>query len=609
MTGLRTALYFAVFALAPMALAQTPILSGEAVYQKRCAGCHEKAGDRVPSRAELQKLPAARILKALDFGVMMTIAYPMVRAEREAVATYVGSKTVDAGPAPAAFCSDRTVRVNDASKYSWNGWSAGAGNARYQTADAAGITINQVPKLKLKWAFGFEGDTSAFSQPTVIDGQVFVGSVAGVIYALRANSGCIQWTYTASGPVRTAVVAAPLGKGRHALLFGDLSGWYYAVEAETGKELWKKRIEDHEAARLTGAAAISNGIAYVPVASWEESRALNPDYQCCTFRGSVVALRVRDGSVAWKTWMIPEAPKPNGKTSVGTPRFGPSGAGVWASPTLDLKRKLLYVATGDNYSSPTTSMSDAIVALDLASGKIIWSKQTTPNDAYNSACPVKGMNCVDETGGDFDFGSSAILMKTAQGRELLLAGQKSAVVYALDPDKKGEIVWEQRVGLGGNIGGVQWGMTTDGQNVYAAVSDARYYTTALARKLDPKAGGGLTALRVANGSKAWYVPPVPCGDVPDCSPAQSAALTGIPGVVFSGSVDGHLRAYAAEDGKMVWDFNTNQPYQTVNGVPGHGGAMDGPGPVVVNGMLFVNSGYARYGAAAGNVLLAFETGE
>jgi polyvinyl alcohol dehydrogenase (cytochrome) len=312
----------------------------------------------------------------------------------------------------------------------------------------------------------------------------------------------------------------------------------------------------------------------------------------------LVALRIRDGHEVWKTYTIPE-PSANGKERNGIAGKGPSGASIWSSPTLDLKRKRIYVTTGDNFSSPATLTSDAVLALDLATGRIVWSKQVTAGDVFPS-----------EHGPDFDFGSSAMLVKTAEGRDLLVAGQKSGIVYAFDPDREGEIVWQTRVGKGGTTGGVQWGPAADGQNVYAAVSDVAGTRRPPAegipagRQLDPAKGGGLTALRIADGSKVWSVMPQAC-TTPGCSPAQSAALTVIPGVVFSGSMDGHIRGYSTEDGKVLWDFDTIQEYQTVNGAKAKGGALDGPGPVVVKGMVFVNSGYARFGGLPGNVLLAF----
>jgi polyvinyl alcohol dehydrogenase (cytochrome) len=331
----------------------------------------------------------------------------------------------------------------------------------------------------------------------------------------------------------------------------------------------------------------------VPVASSQETRSGNPDYPCCTFRGSLVAQRVRDGKQ--KTYTIPETAE-TGKNAAGNPKCGPSGASIWSVPTLDPKRNLIYVTTGDNFSSPATLTSDAVLALDPATGRIVWSRQMTAGDIFPS-----------ERGPDFDFGGSALLVKTAGGRELLLAGQKSGIVYALDPEHKGEIVWQVRVGKGSASGGVKWGMASDGQNVYASVSDVVTKPAANPgepRQLDPEKGGGLTALRIADGSRAWYAPPEAC-TTPGCSPAQSAALTAIPGVVFSGSMDGHIRGFSTEDGKILWDYDTVREFASVNGVKAKGGAMDGPGAVVVKGMVFVNSGYSRFGGLPGNVLLAF----
>ncbi len=605
--GFRLRISLALLPTAALSLFAADPPSGEALYQKRCAACHDQPSPRIPPRAALQNLYASRILRVMNSGAMMTIAYTLKRDEKEAVAAYLGRPGAEPGPPPTAFCKDRAVRVDSAAKLAWNGWSPTAANARFQPAAVAGLSIDQVKGLKLKWAYAFEGDISAYAQPAVIGGQVFVGSASGAVQALRADSGCLEWVYQAAAPVRTAISVAPLGK-RHAVIFGDQTGAVYAVEAESGELLWKKKVEEHEAALLTGAPTVFDGTVYVPVASWEETRSINPEYPCCTFRGSVVALRIRDGFQIWKTYTITEAPRELGKTAVGTPRWGPSGAGVWGSPTVDSARKLLYVATGDNYSPPATSGSDSVMAFELATGRVAWSRQVTANDAFNSACVtgVNGPNCPEGSGPDFDFGSSVILAKTPSRRDLLLAGQKSGMIYALDPDRKGELVWQTRVGKGGVIGGVQWGMASDGQNLYAATSDAIFVQKNGVRSLDPTAGGGLTALRLADGAKSWYVPPIACTSAPGCSPAQSAAVTAIPGVIFSGSMDGHLRAYSSEDGKVLWDFNTVREFSAVNGVKANGGALDGPGPVIVNGMVFVNSGYARFGGAPGNVLLAFE---
>jgi len=580
--------------------------TGEEVYKARCSGCHDQVNERVPPKDALQKMPASRIVRALDSGAMMAIAFRMNRDDRIAVASYLGTNSEIPGPPASAFCKDRTFKLS-ANPSGWNGWSPGTSNTRFQSSDLAGLSVDGVRKLKLKWAFGFDGDVAAFAAPAVLDGHIFVGSAGGVVHAIRAESGCLEWSYQANGPVRSAITAAPLDGGRrHALLFGDLTGWFYSLEAESGKLLWKTQVEEHDSTRLTGGPVAYRGVVYVPVASWEETRAADAGYPCCTFRGSVVALNIADGKQIWKTYMV-DVPRETGKNPRGDSMMGPSGVGVWSSPTLDEKRGILYVTTGDNYSRPTTELSDAVVALDLATGHVVWSKQLTAGDAFSGSCGRDAVQC----GPDFDFGSSVIPVTLADGRRLLLAGQKSGIVSALDPDKKGEIVWQTRVGKGGINGGVQWGMSTDGEFVYAAVSDlARVRSAALSANpttADPTKGGGITALRVADGSKVWSVEAKPCpqGSPAGCSPAQPAAVTGIPGAIFSGSVDGHMRAFSAEDGKILWDFDTSREFVTVNGVKAHGGSIDGPGPVVVKGMVLFNSGYPRNGGMPGNVLLAF----
>lgn len=583
-------------------------ISGADVYQKRCASCHDQAGSRAPSRDALQKLSAARILRTLDFGLMMAVAYPINRAEREAVANFLGTK-VEESPLPAsAFCSANISILSGPANEAWAGWSPSASNARYQTAERAGLAPGQVRRLKLKWALGFPGDVTAFAASSVVNGTLFVGSASGAVEAVDAKTGCIHWVFQANGPVRGAILPVTNGSAT-SLVLTDLIGWAYSLDAKTGKLIWKKRIDDHEAARLTGSSVALDGVVFIPGASWEETRSLDPQYSCCTFRGSVTALRVRDGSTVWKTYTI-DPPKETGTNSAGSAQWGPSGAPVWSAPTVDTKRGLLYVTTGDNYSVPATSTSDAVMALDLKTGRIVWTTQVLAEDAYTSACRTKGVNCPPTNGPDYDFGSSAILVSAPNGKEILVAGQKSGMVYAFDPDAKGKILWQTRVGKGGLNGGVQWGMASDGQKLYAAVNDTSGVMNTAGpvggATFDPAKGGGLTALHLEDGSKAWFAPSHPCDPPrPGCSPGQSAALTLIPGVVFSAALDGHVRAFSTEDGEMLWDFDTAQTYSTVNGVPAHGGSIDGAGPVIAGGMMFVNSGYPRNGGMPGNVLLAF----
>jgi polyvinyl alcohol dehydrogenase (cytochrome) len=492
---------------------------------------------------------------------------------------------------------------------SWAGWSPSTSNARYQPADRAGLEPAKVRRLKLKWALGFPGDVTAFAAASIVNGTLFVGSASGAVEAVDAKTGCTHWVFQANGPVRAAILPVSSGSTT-TLVFTDLIGWAYALDARSGRLIWKKRIDEHEATRLTGSSVSLNGVVFIPAASWEETRSLDPQYVCCTFRGSVTALGVRDGSMIWKTYTV-DAPRKTGTNSAGAAQWGPSGAPIWSAPTVDAKRGVLYVSTGDNYSVPATSTSDAVMALDLKTGRIVWTAQVLANDAYTSACRNKGVNCPPPNGPDFDFGSSAILVHAPNGKEMLVAGQKSGMVYAFDPDAKGKILWQTRVGKGGLNGGVQWGMASDEQKVYAAVNDTSGVMNTAGpvggATFDPVKGGGLTALHLEDGSKAWFVASHPCDPPrPGCSPGQSAALTLIPGVVFSAALDGHVRAFSTEDGEMLWDFDTAaQTYTTVNGVPAKGGSIDGAGPVVAGGMVFLNSGYPRNGGMPGNVLLAF----
>ena len=585
--------------------------SGEVVYTKYCASCHDQVGARIPTREALTKMSPARILRTLDFGLMMSIAYPMRRDEREAVAKFLGTGADDPTPPSSAFCqADRPIMSGSPGE-SWTGWGPSPANTRFQTPERAGLSARDLSRLELKWAFGFPGDVIAFAAPTILSGTMFVGSAGGAVQALDAKTGCLYWLYQANGPVRTAMTVATEG-ARHTLVFSDQNGWVYALDARTGEARWKKRVEEHEATRLTGSVAVHGGVAFVPAASWEETRSIDPGYPCCTFRGSVTAVRVRDGSLVWKTYLV-DPPRKTGATAIGTETFGPSGAGVWSTPTIDRARGVLYMTTGDNYSHPATATSDAVLALDLKTGRIVWSQQTTPGDVYNSSCGSSGPNCPSEAGPDYDFGASAMLVRAPTGRDVLVAGQKSGVVYALDPANKGKLLWQTRVGKGSANGGVQWGMASDGRHVYVSVSDVVRPPGGIGgaapighAQLDPTQGGGLTALNIADGTQVWFAASTPCNPPrPGCSPAQPAAVTAMPGAVFSGSMDGHLRAFSTADGKLLWDFDTELTYTTLNGVPATGGSIDGAGPVLAGGMMFVNSGYPRFGGTPGNVLLAF----
>ncbi len=583
------------------------------VFAKHCASCHQSdagAKGRVPQIDVLRTMTSTAIQKTLEVGIMKAQAAPLSADERLKVATYLGITTTQekrreeiANPCPTPPGWKSTA--------AYGSWGGDLANSRFQTAVAAGLRAEDVPKLKLAWAFAFPDTSTLRSQPAVYRGTVFAGAQDGAVYALDAATGCEHWASSVQSQVRSGMTVGEVN-GSPVLFFGDSAGYLYALDAGTGKQLWKMRPEDHPSATQTSTPVFYQGRLYVGSASREESLSITPSYLCCTFRGSESAIDAATGKMVWKRYMIPEVAKEHAKSRRGSRVAGPSGAGIWTAATLDPTHDTVYVVTGDNYSDPPTSLSDAVVALKMSTGDILWSKQFTPKDVYNSSCQVSDkINCPDDEGPDFDFAAPAILVSLPNGRRALLLSQKSAVVFAVDPDRKGAALWQTRVGEGGVVGGIEWGSASDGRNIYVALSDIRFKvdrkpgSNDRTYQLDPDKGGGLFALRADNGERMWQTPPPGCNGRPGCSPAQSAAITGIPGVVWSGSEDGHLRAYSTGDGKMVWDYDTAHEYKTVNGIPGHGGTIDVAGPIVADGMLFSVSGSPSRGGMSGNVLLAF----
>ena len=587
---------------------------GPTLYKQLCASCHESGTDRAPARDALRVMTPERVLAALERGSMLSMASGRTGIERRAIAEFVTGKAfaepLATTPPAQVMCrlvgAPFPLRPNTPM---WNGWGVNTSNTRFQESAQAGLTAAEVPRLRLKWAFGFPGELSADAHPTIVGDRVFVGTQSGMVYALSVATGCVFWYFQADAAVRAAITVASIQTStgtRYAAFIGDRSANMYAIDAATGTLLWKTRVDEFPFARVTGSPVFHNGRLYLGTASGEETAGAVASYECCRFRGSLLALDAATGAVIWKSYTIAEEPRPTRTNTAGTQLWGPSGAAIWGSPAIDVQRSAVYVTTGNNYSAPATTTSDAFVAFDLDSGRLLWSRQLTSADAWNTSCRLEDkINCDNLEAPDFDFASPPMLITLANGRRALVAGQKSGVVHALDPDRGGEILWQQRVGKGGINGGVQWGSAADQSNVYVALSDIGRIPVpnSQATVPDPEAGGGLFALRLETGQQAWYAPPVACRRS-RCSPAQSAPVSAIPGVVFSGSVDGHLRAYAAADGKVLWDVDTVGPHKTVNGVTAQGGSINVAGPIISGGVVLTNSGYAQNGMP-GNVLLAF----
>lgn len=604
--------YVCLFALTlPLLSAQ----DGGAIYKERCGSCHDMPQARVPSLSAIKAMSGEAIYVALSNGVMKSRAEGLSTAEIFALIGYI-APTGGAQAAPVTItptCKGGAAFQLSASAPQWNGWSTSLTNTRFQDAASAGLAPSDVPKLKLKWAFNLGDVTVARSQPVVAGGRVFIASGTGAVYALDADSGCTRWGFQAVPGLRGGVTIGD-ANGAPAVFFSDAGGTTYALNAQTGALLWKVKPVDHYATMATATPRYYKGVIYQAYASFEEALGPDPKFGCCTFRGSVAAVDAATGKKLWQTFTIAETPKPTANPA-GTQQYGPSGASIWSSPTIDEKLDVLYVATGDNYSDPPSNTSDAILAMDLKTGELRWSQQLTEKDAYNNGCVTpQRTNCPEAKGPDYDFGQPPILVSLGGGKRALVIGQKSGMVHAIDPDQKGKVLWQTRAGQGSALGGSQWGSAADGNNVYVAISDVGIggvpdpkSPQGFRLTLNPKKGGGLHALDLKTGKIVWSAAPsTACASGrSDCSPAQSAAVTAIPDVVFSGAMDGHLRAYSTPSGAVLWDIDTAHEFETVNGKAAKGGSMDAAGPAIVNGMVFVNSGYGQWGGMPGNVLLAF----
>lgn len=597
--------------------------NGAALYAERCASCHDNAVDRTPSRDTLSKNPPAFILRAMRDGAMAPMARGLSAAEMGAVALYL-SKSTDPdpnmiwGPSAATMpldgpkCAAPPAPIDLKAEAQWNGWSPKPDNARHQPNP--GLKADDVPRLKLKWAFNYPGSKNG--QATIIGDRLYVTSMSGAVYLLDAKTGCVHWRHVADAATRSSVTVVELPKGapaKHALFYSDWTKSAAAIDADTGKLLWKTSIDDADGVQMTGPPTVYDGRLFVPISSGIEAFARDDRWECCKFRGSVVALDVATGKVLWKTYTTAQEPKIFKTNRLGRPMWGPSGGSIWSAPTVDAARGLIYVGTSNSYTDVPYDGSDSVIAMEMATGKIRWKQQLLEKDNYIDGCwrgpegkwPA-GANCPERPGPDFSIGASPVLVGFEGGKQLLIVGQKSGQVHALDPAQDGKVVWQHRLSGGSALGGVEFGLAVENGRVFAGISDVVAWQS-------PKPG--LYALNAEDGKLIWSAPSVvkpKCRWAPPwCHGAISQAVTSIPGVVFAGAYDGHFRAYRASDGQVIWDFDAgSQPIEVVGGRKAYGGVFDGAGPTVAGGMVYVHSGYAgRSGGdlrgAEGNVLMAF----
>ena len=596
---IATGLLVAGLSMSPFALAEpiqttngpVPVnetADGSALYDQHCAECHEHPAGRIPARSFISMLRTPEsIINTLSKGVMRPMAKSLDSNQIHDIAVYLTGREPGNDPQPdlhANMCKDDGGPI-DLKQPGWNGWGNNPENTRFQ-ADP-GIKAEDVPRLKVKWAFAYPG--IAYGQPVLVAGRIFIETREGQVFSLDAQTGCTHWVFDVGTAVRTAVSIGALPTGspaRYAAYFGDEKGVAHAVDAITGAPIWATPVDKHPLARITGAPKLFDGKLYVPVSSMEEVSGATPQYQCCTFRGSVVALNAATGNILWQAYPIKDKPKPTRTNPAGTQMFGPAGVAIWDSPTIDAKRHLIYIGTGDSYTEIPVDSSDAIMALDMATGARKWVNQVRKDDNWLVGCPEQTAgNCPKPTGPDYDFGASPILDTLPDGKQIILAGAKSSIAYGFDPANGGKLLWQRQLAGGSSTGGIEWGPATDGTNLYVAIGDAN--------AKPPNEEGGVSAINAATGEIVWHTPaPTPnCSwGAVNCEKAQPSGVTAIPGLVFAGSWDGHLRGYAAKDGAIVWDFDTAQSFDGVNGVKVKGGAMDMGGQTIAAGMLLVNSG-------------------
>jgi polyvinyl alcohol dehydrogenase (cytochrome) len=579
---------------------------GEALYLEHCSECHEGNVPRAPHSILFRIARAEDILSAMTAGPMKQQAAGLSPEEKSSIANYLaGSEKSSDSDTSMLMCADATAAPGQDAPGIF-AWGVDERNHRFIDAKTAGLDRDDVSRLQLKWVFDFPGATRARSQPSVYGNTVYVGSQHGVIYAIDLDTGCLHWHFQAEAEVRSAISIAPAAQGRpHELYFGDTAGNVYSVSGVDGTLRWQTHLNDHPEATITGSPRLHEGRLFVPMSSKEWATAADPNYACCTFRGGIAAFDAADGKLVWKSYSVPEVPRDTGKRNpLGIPIMAPSGAPIWNSPTVDARRGLLYVGTGESYTSPAAPTSDAVLAISIDTGELAWSKQLTAHDAWNMSCFIgSSYNCPEENGPDMDIGAPPLLISLPSGKDILVVGQKNGFVYGLDPDNQGARVWERKVGLGGYAGGIHWGLTTDGKTVYAPNADTDFIG-----RFDAERFPGLFALDAATGKQLWYTrAQEDCRDEekPACDAGISAAATSVPGLVFTGGFDGQLRAHDSRNGKVLWTYQTNRSFTSVAGRTAHGGSIESDGPIIYQGTLLVNSGYLYGSRMPGNVLLSF----
>jgi polyvinyl alcohol dehydrogenase (cytochrome) len=589
---------------------------GKAVYDSTCAACHDKPDlTRAPSLTALKAMRYGQLHFALTEGKMQAQGATLTPDQRSAVIDFlVGRAVADDQWIDKMMCApDRRV-INLRVPPTVAGFGFDKQNHRNLTREQAGLSKDDLRHLELAWAFAVPRATTVRAQAAVVGTTLFMPlaeSPAMVAMDVAGQQPCLKWVYRTDLPLRTGVGYGSLPGGRKVLVLSDVAAQVHMVDAATGEFMWRTRVGMWGLSNTTGTPVIHGSRVYVPLSASEINVGANEDHECCKTHGAVIALDSLTGRKIWVTHTMEDA-TPVRDRGDGKMLWGPSGAPIWNSPSIDAKRGVLYVGTGEATSEPATRNTDAILAIALKDGRIRWSFQATSDDIFLTGCFFKpgGLNCPKESAmRDVDFGASTILAQRSDGKDIVLAGQKSGTLWALDPDRSGKVIWKRDFGTGSPIGGIHWGIAYDGERVFAPI-----HWFAGGDGKDPNQTPGLHAVNVNTGEVLWSYESKPdcSGDRPtrvtgcDRAIGFSGAPTVIDGAVLQGSVDGYLRAFDAATGEVLFQYDTARTYETVNGVAGKGGSIDNASIVATNGYVFVNSGYALIGGqTAGNVMLAF----
>lgn len=630
---MRTLAMLRRFAAAAMVLlagtgaAHAQDAEGKAVYDRACASCHDNPGTtRAAALSALRQMSAQQLRLSLgEGGVMAPMAASLTADDLTRLVGWLTAGQTQAGEwTDALMCPADGRTVNVAAPVAKNGFGAGADGARRLSAAAAGLRTKDLANLEVAWAIGVPQAPVMGAGVSVMGDTGFV-SLGLRMVALDLGRGCAKWVYKAAGSRNTPAIGE-MG-GRRVIGFATQRGEVHVLDAATGALVWKADGRPSNGiGAVRGGVVFHDGKVIVPISASGVAAGQNPKFECCVGHGAVVALSAADGARLWEYNTMPDAQYNGQVNAQGVKQRGPSGAPIWSVPLIDAKRNRVIVTTGENTSHPATDTSDAVIAIDLATGRQVWSFQGLAADVWNMACdPVtpsaaqggptgpgrtNGPNCPYLFGGegrDFDFGAGAVLAKGKGGKDVILAGQKSGDVWALDAET-GKLLWNRKIGSGTALGGVHWGIASDGRRVFAPIND----TERLLAPAGLEAKPGVYAFDIRTGKPVWSH-----AAKPDCAGERgklisncevqygfSAAPLVVDGALIAAQLTGKVTVFDAKSGKVLAEIDTLGPIGTVNGVPGKGGAVDSHGVSAGAGMVFIASGYGAFDQTPGNVLIA-----